>query len=86
MYLNSLNKYECCGCSACEQICPKSCISLKKDEEGFLYPEKDASTCIDCGLCEKVCPFSDNYTETTNTDPEVYAAYDESSRTRSSSG
>ena len=86
MYLNSLNKYECCGCSACEQICPKSCISLKKDEEGFLYPEKDASTCIDCGLCEKVCPFSDNYTETINTDPEVYAAYDESSRTRSSSG
>lgn len=86
MYLNSSNKYECCGCSACEQICPKSCISFKKDEEGFLYPEKDASTCIDCGLCEKVCPFSDNYTETTNTDPEVYAAYDESSRTRSSSG
>ena len=86
MYLNSLNKYDCCGCSACEQICPKSCISLKKDEEGFLYPVKDASTCIDCGLCEKVCPFSENYKDDTNTSPDVYAAYDECNRTGSSSG
>lgn len=86
MYLNSFNKYECSGCSACEHICPKSCICLKKDEEGFLYPVKDSSICIDCGLCEKVCPFLENYTNTTNAKPDVYAAYDESSRTGSSSG
>lgn len=86
MYLNSLNKYDCCGCSACEQICPKSCISLKKDEEGFLYPVKDASICIDCGLCEKVCPFSENYRDDTNASPDIYAAYDECNRIGSSSG
>ena len=46
----------CCGCSACAQICPKQCISLKEDKEGFLYPAVDNSSCIDCGLCEKTCP------------------------------
>ena len=49
-------KKDCCGCSACVQKCPKQCISLKEDCEGFLYPEVDKSICIDCGLCEKVCP------------------------------
>ena len=46
----------CCGCSACVQRCPKHCISLSEDTEGFLYPSVDELTCIDCGLCEKVCP------------------------------
>ena len=50
------NKKDCCGCSACVQKCPKQCISLKEDNEGFLYPEVDKVTCIDCGLCEKMCP------------------------------
>lgn len=50
------DKKDCCGCSACVQRCPKQCISLKEDNEGFLYPEVDRVTCIDCGLCEKVCP------------------------------
>jgi NAD-dependent dihydropyrimidine dehydrogenase PreA subunit len=50
------NKQDCCGCSACVQRCPKLCITLHEDEEGFLYPKVDMATCIDCGLCEKVCP------------------------------
>ncbi|MBM6673382.1 Coenzyme F420 hydrogenase/dehydrogenase, beta subunit C-terminal domain [Marseilla massiliensis] len=50
------NKQDCCGCSACVQRCPKHCISMKEDEEGFLYPVVDETLCIDCGLCEKVCP------------------------------
>ena len=50
------DKSQCCGCSACVQRCPKQCISLKEDKEGFLYPIVDKNTCIDCGLCEKVCP------------------------------
>lgn len=51
------DKRQCCGCAACVQKCPKHCISLYEDEEGFLYPRIDTNNCIDCGLCEKVCPF-----------------------------
>ena len=50
------NKSECCGCSACKQACPKKCISMQEDEEGFLYPIVNIESCIDCGKCEKVCP------------------------------
>lgn len=50
-------KENCTGCSACYAICPRHCISMKEDNEGFLYPElKKTEDCINCGLCEKVCP------------------------------
>lgn len=54
--INIKNKQDCCGCSACAQRCPKQCITMAEDEEGFLYPKVDISKCIDCYLCEKVCP------------------------------
>lgn len=48
-------KKDCCGCSACASICPKQCITMVEDNEGFLYPKVDENTCVNCGLCEKVC-------------------------------
>lgn len=54
--INITDKQNCCGCGACVQKCPKQCISFHEDNEGFLYPQVDATICIDCGLCEKVCP------------------------------
>lgn len=54
--IDIIDKKKCCGCASCVQRCPKQCISLKEDAEGFLYPIVDKSVCIDCGLCEKVCP------------------------------
>lgn len=50
------DKSACCGCSACVQICPKRCIVLKEDKEGFLYPVVNQTLCIECGKCEKACP------------------------------
>lgn len=50
------DKKDCCGCEACVQRCPKSCVTMREDNEGFLYPEINKDDCIDCGLCEKVCP------------------------------
>lgn len=54
--LQIIDKSKCCGCNACVQRCPKQCIVMHEDEEGFLYPQVDVTLCIDCGLCEKVCP------------------------------
>ena len=80
------DKKGCCGCSACVQRCPKQCISLYEDEEGFLYPKVDVATCIDCGLCEKVCPVLNQSEE--RVPLEVYAAKNpnEEIRRESSSG
>ena len=51
------NKDSCCGCGACSNACPKGCIIMKADTEGFLYPQIDKSKCVNCGKCRKVCPF-----------------------------
>ena len=48
-------KEECCGCHGCINICPKQCISMEIDDEGFWYPNVDKSKCINCDLCIKVC-------------------------------
>lgn len=55
------DKEMCCGCSACARRCPKQCIAMTEDSEGFLYPEVDKSLCVNCGLCEKVCPMLHPY-------------------------
>lgn len=47
---------DCCGCMACGDICPVRCISFRKDEEGFLYPEINEKVCVSCGKCASVCP------------------------------
>lgn len=50
------DKSKCCGCEACVQRCPKHCIHLVEDKEGYRYPIVDKAACVSCGLCEKVCP------------------------------
>ena len=50
------DKKNCCGCSACYNICPNDAILMKEDEQGFLYPEVDSEKCVDCGMCVKICP------------------------------
>ncbi len=55
-----INKNECCGCGACDSVCPVSAIKMKPDAEGFLHPEIDKEKCIECGLCAKTCAFA-NY-------------------------
>lgn len=81
-------KENCCGCHACAQICPKHCITMQEDKEGFLYPKINEKTCINCGACEKVCPIMRNAPEPKNKTPDAYAAInqDESVRLQSSSG
>lgn len=49
------DKSECTGCTACVAICPHKCITMERDERGFLYPAADKSQCIDCGMCKNIC-------------------------------
>ncbi len=46
---------KCVGCRACELSCPQSCIEMKMNEEGFLYPVIDEEKCTECGLCVNKC-------------------------------
>ena len=77
------NKKDCCGCEACVQRCPKSCITLKEDKEGFLYPEVNKDNCIDCGLCNKVCPIENQ--GIVRQPLSVYAALNKNEKERNSS-
>lgn len=84
-----IDKSMCCGCEACKNICPKKCITMKEDKEGFRYPSVDLEKCINCKLCEKVCPIIN---KTKNSEEihklEMYAAYnkDDNILRKSSSG
>lgn len=46
----------CTGCGACMNACPKNCIQLEYDNDGFLQPRINAEQCINCQRCEKTCP------------------------------
>lgn len=78
----------CTGCAACVSICPKGCISMQEDREGFLQPHIDAETCIGCHKCEKTCPIVTPKEIPTEFETQAYAAInkDEGVRMRSSSG
>lgn len=78
----------CTGCNACANICPKKCISMKADAEGFRYPEVNSNICIDCGLCEKACPVKHEPVLHNHIATKAYAAYhlNENIRMKSSSG
>lgn len=80
---------QCCGCAACEAVCPKKCITLVNDREGFAYPKVNAQMCIHCNACEKVCPIIKS--ESARRNENVLATYvgyttNEKLRLESSSG
>lgn len=77
-------KRKCTGCEACANICPKKCIFMQLDEEGFRYPKVNLEQCVNCNLCVGLCP-EKLYLQQKTT---IYAAYnkDEKTRLMSSSG
>ncbi|WP_455537612.1 Coenzyme F420 hydrogenase/dehydrogenase, beta subunit C-terminal domain [Terrisporobacter sp.] len=79
-------KENCTGCHACYNVCPKACITMEYDEEGFLYPKVNYEKCIQCNLCERTCPII--HSKKIDNNPVAYACYnkDENIRNQSTSG
>ncbi len=83
------NKENCSGCHGCYSACPRGCIEMVADDEGFLYPSVNEKECIKCGLCIKACPIIAPHKSTKNEeDIKAYGAYnrDEATIKSSSSG
>lgn len=62
-YLDNKMKNTCNGCGVCALVCPKKCIKMVEDGEGFLYPEIDESKCIKCNKCRRFCANFNNKEE-----------------------
>lgn len=72
--MERLDLQRCTGCRACEQVCPKKCINMVPDKNGFLYPQIDESKCVGCNLCAKLCPNNSNFKNDTKSQ-KCFAAY-----------
>lgn len=76
----------CTGCSACMNICPVNCITMKEDKYGVLHPETDENKCIGCKKCSRICPANNELP--LHKPLSCYAAWrnDQEKRLNSSSG
>lgn len=85
--ISIVSEKDCCGCGACEAVCPRKCIKKEEGSLGHIFVKADEELCSSCGLCDKVCPMKaerkNEYSER-----KVYAAYakDEAVRFSGSSG
>lgn len=88
--VNSLQPKDCSGCSACAAVCPKQCIEMKPDKEGFLYPHINQDLCIKCNKCSSVCQAENKRLKlsTAFDEPKVFGAANKDNfvRMKSSSG
>lgn len=86
MSIKNISDEVCCGCGLCLSVCPRKCIKMNENEEGFFYPSVDLSRCNECGLCEKVCLSAKEITRGEYKDTYVGYCNDENIRKTSSSG
>lgn len=74
-YLENNIKTNCTGCGACEQTCPKNCITMVEDSEGFKYPVINKKECINCKKCLRTCPVSNEIENNNAIEEEKFYAF-----------
>lgn len=77
--IKNIDIQQCCGCTACANICSQGAIKMETDSMGFSYPKFDFDKCVQCGLCEKVCPFRPFAITRKPEDIKCYIAYNKDS-------
>lgn len=86
--LTIISPEKCTGCQACRQICPHNAIDIIEDEEGFLFPIKNAN-CTNCKLCINICPIINDVKRNENLKESIVYLFrhnDENVIEKSSSG
>lgn len=78
----------CTVCGACQNICPRNCISMKLDDEGFLKFHINEERCIQCNLCIGTCPANGYNDFVVKTKPTAFLCWNlnDNVRRQSSSG
>ncbi len=71
------DREKCTACLACLEVCPKHCVSVKKDAYGNDTPFINREECVDCGKCQEVCPVINSVQLRQPT--KVYAAFSSNS-------
>ena len=51
-----IDRDRCTGCLLCMAICPQKAVTMKYNNEGFIFPQIEKNKCINCGLCLNNCP------------------------------
>lgn len=64
----------CTGCGMCASVCPKKCISIIKDSDGFYKYNVDEDKCIKCGLCKKICAQNHNFSKIIDSNCKLFSA------------
>jgi len=75
-------KDKCTGCGLCIDVCPKKCIQMKSNEEGFIYPDINMDLCVECNQCKNKCPVNKAYISDNYEKPLVYACFNKEDNIR----
>lgn len=74
-YMQICEAKSCTGCGSCASICPKDCIVMGHDEDGFIVPKVDEVKCVHCKKCISHCPQNKSIQLNRKGEADVYAAY-----------